>query len=891
MRTTGPSLTETESFLRQWDAAQVKYGDMPGEDGARKRADAYAPFFLRFGDRVFISPGCRFYHPHRITLEDDVRFNEGALVYGSGGVHFGRHARIGPRFFVHSANHEIAPSPLAFHERSYDYATVRIGDNCLISANVTMLPGTSLGPGSFVAAGAVVTGKAYPDDARLAGVPARAMLVEGAAATANPAPVVMVVGKRGDRRTEALRRIVAALGLPQVCVGDESDAGTTVRHILRLQDRSAARAGKGSLTEWSLQEGAATTGAQCELDVGNHVRFLLSRTRSLTVAPAKGNAPRGAAVASNRILADAANMTLYNALKRLRKRKRELSDEVDVLLAALVLSGSERGDFVVTRDRLLEVIKGERAEASLASATKAIGAGGSRNPVVPALLSRMKLAAGVKTRIESAAGPSARDVAAAPELLPLMACRVDTSDAPSLAQIATDLVESSDKAWAVACVAAFAHLCGLRPLFERSIERLLAPDLFDDHVGCVRSAASATSGYAYAALVGAVLAVHASTQAKGFRIELECDRVSTLQLGVVGEAAGAPVSIIGAGALVCPVGRAISAGLVDAWIDSIAPPAIANGQLELTLATYEPVVPALLAAWRSAFRHMILSAGEPFIEVLPWPDGREAAVSVRYDIDRATLAGQVRRIVEIQQRSFGGPCGSWYAIPGTEHGRKIEGTLHQHLQEIGVHGLRSDHAEAAGFGVTMHSAPGSEYWRGEHTLAGQASVGATYTELLSTATDRPMPAWLVDAKGASVAGELWTTPLHFPLEGSTNDTDLSYFDRLRSRFREVIRRGGHAIIGSHPDLNQEILAKLAREESLDRCWCATVGEVVERCRRLYAVGAIEAVQIDGDPRPHLRARRNVADVAIRIERSAGDTASIRIVQLNAGQPRPLELTS
>ena len=109
VRATGPSLTETESFLRQWDAAQVKYGDLPGEEGARKRADAYAPFFLRFGDRVFISPGCRFYHPHRITLEDDVRFNEGALVYGSGGVHFGRHARIGPRFFVHSANHEIAP--------------------------------------------------------------------------------------------------------------------------------------------------------------------------------------------------------------------------------------------------------------------------------------------------------------------------------------------------------------------------------------------------------------------------------------------------------------------------------------------------------------------------------------------------------------------------------------------------------------------------------------------------------------------------------------------------------------------------------------------------------------------------------------------------------------
>ena len=171
----GPSLVDTESFLRQWEAVQAKHADLPGEDAARRRAEAYAPFFLGFGERVYIGAGCRFYHPHRIVLEDDARFNDGALVYGSGGVHVGRHARIGPRFFVHSANHDTGASPLAFHERGYDYATVRIGDDCLISANVSVLPGAILGPGTFVAAGAVVTGRTYPDDARLAGVPAKAM--------------------------------------------------------------------------------------------------------------------------------------------------------------------------------------------------------------------------------------------------------------------------------------------------------------------------------------------------------------------------------------------------------------------------------------------------------------------------------------------------------------------------------------------------------------------------------------------------------------------------------------------------------------------------------------------------------------------------------------------
>nr|WP_304437690.1 DapH/DapD/GlmU-related protein [Frigoribacterium sp. Leaf44] len=51
---------------------------------------------------------------------------------------------------------------------------VTIEDGCWIGANVTILPGVTLGRGSVVGAGSVVT-KSYPPNSKLAGSPARPM--------------------------------------------------------------------------------------------------------------------------------------------------------------------------------------------------------------------------------------------------------------------------------------------------------------------------------------------------------------------------------------------------------------------------------------------------------------------------------------------------------------------------------------------------------------------------------------------------------------------------------------------------------------------------------------------------------------------------------------------
>lgn len=133
-------------FKEEWEKVQISYADVPGLEGVALRRLHYAPFFLGFGHEVVVEEGCRFYHPWQIVLEDDVRINLRGLFYGSGGIYIGRHVRIGPRTFIHSANHDIASEDSrAYFERGYDYQSVVIGENSLISADVSILPGAQLG--------------------------------------------------------------------------------------------------------------------------------------------------------------------------------------------------------------------------------------------------------------------------------------------------------------------------------------------------------------------------------------------------------------------------------------------------------------------------------------------------------------------------------------------------------------------------------------------------------------------------------------------------------------------------------------------------------------------------------------------------------------------------
>ncbi|SLN02787.1 Galactoside O-acetyltransferase [Corynebacterium xerosis] len=103
---------------------------------------------IHLGKRVFLNAGCRF--------------------QDQGGLHIGDDCLIGHNTVIATLNHDLAPS----RRGDLHPAPVTIGNNVWIGANVTILPGITIGDDAVIAAAAVVT-KDVPAKSLVVGSPAR----------------------------------------------------------------------------------------------------------------------------------------------------------------------------------------------------------------------------------------------------------------------------------------------------------------------------------------------------------------------------------------------------------------------------------------------------------------------------------------------------------------------------------------------------------------------------------------------------------------------------------------------------------------------------------------------------------------------------------------------
>lgn len=105
---------------------------------------------IKMGKNVFINHYCYFMDGGGITIGDNVFF--------------------GPYVGLYTANH-----PLQFKERNEgleEAKPINIGDNCWFGANVSVMPGVTIGNGCVIASGSVVNND-VPDNSVVAGVPAK----------------------------------------------------------------------------------------------------------------------------------------------------------------------------------------------------------------------------------------------------------------------------------------------------------------------------------------------------------------------------------------------------------------------------------------------------------------------------------------------------------------------------------------------------------------------------------------------------------------------------------------------------------------------------------------------------------------------------------------------
>jgi len=134
-------------------------------------------FFLRLagaeiGSRVVFYPDLWIMTGRGLRVGDEVDLALGVLITTDGGVHIGDRTLIGYRTQIISGNHRIPEGREPIFSAGHEKQSVHIGNDVWIGANCMILPGVTIGDGTVIGAGSVVT-KDIPEFSIAVGSPAK----------------------------------------------------------------------------------------------------------------------------------------------------------------------------------------------------------------------------------------------------------------------------------------------------------------------------------------------------------------------------------------------------------------------------------------------------------------------------------------------------------------------------------------------------------------------------------------------------------------------------------------------------------------------------------------------------------------------------------------------
>lgn len=151
---------------------------IPTGIGTLIRRLVYKPLLKSCGEKLYIQEAVKIKWLEKLTIGDNVSINEFCWIEASGSIDIGDNVWIGPRVSLVSFKHNHTLYNHLYGNRPINHGADKIAqkivieDNVWLGANCIIMSGVTVGRGSIVAAGSVVT-KDVPAYTVVAGVPAK----------------------------------------------------------------------------------------------------------------------------------------------------------------------------------------------------------------------------------------------------------------------------------------------------------------------------------------------------------------------------------------------------------------------------------------------------------------------------------------------------------------------------------------------------------------------------------------------------------------------------------------------------------------------------------------------------------------------------------------------